>query len=341
MQRVQTDAAILFKMVYEGMRRAGFPVEEIFARAGVALSRVDDKARTPNHMQVAFWKAAESVTNDPDLGLHLAEHMPLYRGQVVEYLFLSSASFGAGLRRALAYQRLVSDVLEASIHITDDQVFLSNTTSFYTDTLSLRHFSECFTASMLRFFRFVTDGNFNFTRIDFAFANGASPEEYQRIFGCPVHLGQSETRVYFDLKIMDQPLWQSEPELLRLHEQLALEKLQELVRSDLVSDVRRAIGETLESGEVSLDTIAERLNISSRRLRTQLSEAETSFQQVLSDYRMRLAKRLLSKTNESVERIVYLTGFSEPSTFYRAFRRWTDETPVEYRKRKQNDALVS
>lgn len=335
MQRIQTDAAILFKMVYEGMRRAEFPVDEILMRAGVALSRVDDKARTPNHMQVAFWKAAESVTGDPDLGLHLAEHMPLYRGQVVEYLFLSSATFGAGLRRALAYQRLVSDVLDASVCIDGDQVCLSNATVFYKDTISLRHFTECFALSLLRFFRFVTDGKFNFTRIDFAFAQGASAAEYERVFACPVHLNQSETRVYFDLKIMDQPLWQSEPELLRLHEQLALEKLQELARSDLVGDVRRAIGETLESGEVSLETVAERLNISSRRLRTQLSEADTSFQQVLSDYRARLAKRLLSKTNESVERIVYLTGFSEPSTFYRAFRRWTNETPVEYRKRKQ------
>ncbi len=340
MQRVQMDAAILFKMVYEGMRRAGYPVEEILALTGVALSRVDDNVRTPNHMQIAFWKAAESLTNDPDLGLHLAEHMPLYRGQVLEYLFLSSASFGAGLSRALAYQRLVSDVLDASIHIIDDEVYLSNTTILYKDTSALRHFTECFTLSMLRFFRFVTEGKFHFTRIDFAFAQGASAAEYLRVFGCPVNLGQAETRLYFDIQIMDLPLWQSEPELLRLHERLALEKLQELARSDLVSDVRRAIGETLESGEVSLESIAERLSIPSRRLRTQLSDADTSFQQVLSDYRMRLAKHLLSKTNESVERIVYLTGFSEPSTFYRAFRRWTDETPIEYRKRKQHSQSV-
>jgi AraC-like DNA-binding protein len=82
--------------------------------------------------------------------------------------------------------------------------------------------------------------------------------------------------------------------------------------------------------------VAAQLNLPVRRLRTQLAEADTSFQQILSDFRCRLAKRLLAQTSESIERIVYLTGFSEPSTFYRAFRRWTGETPVEYRRRKQS-----
>ena len=118
---------------------------------------------------------------------------------------------------------------------------------------------------------------------------------------------------------MAYPLWQAEPELLQLHEQLAIEKLQELARYDLVGEVRRAIGSTLESGETTLETVASQLSITPRRLRTQLSEANTSFQQILSDYRCRLAKKLLANTAESVERIVYLTGFSEPSTFYRAF----------------------
>lgn len=94
-----------------------------------------------------------------------------------------------------------------------------------------------------------------------------------------------------------------------MHEQLAIEKLQELARYDLVGEVRRAIGSTLESGETTLETVAAQLNITPRRLRTQLSEANTSFQQILSDYRCRLAKKLLANTNESVERIVYLTVF--------------------------------
>jgi AraC-like DNA-binding protein len=72
-----------------------------------------------------------------------------------------------------------------------------------------------------------------------------------------------------------------------------------------------------------------------RRLRWQLAEANTSFNLVLVDCRSRLSRRLLACTDESIEQIVYLTVFSEPSTCYRACKRWTNETPVEYRRRKR------
>ncbi|ONG42122.1 AraC family transcriptional regulator [Alkanindiges hydrocarboniclasticus] len=331
-----TDASIILRLGYQAMRRANMPVEQILGRAGVALSQVDARKRTPLSAQVAFWQAAEEVTGDPDVGLHLGEHLPLYRGQVIEYLFMSSGTFGEGLKRALAYQRLISDALNAQLVVDSKSCYLTNGRMEYSDTKVQRHFSECVVSGALRFFNFVTEGRFQVTCLDFNYNYGTSEAEYRRVYNCPVRLGQTETRLYFEPAILDYPLWQSEPELLRLHEQLALEKLQELARYDLVGEVRRAIGSTLESGETTLETVAAQLNITPRRLRTQLSEANTCFQQILSDYRCRLAKRLLSQTNESVERIVYLTGFSEPSTFYRAFKRWTNETPVEYRKRKQH-----
>jgi len=330
-----TDASVVLRFGYQAIRRAGLPTEEILTKAGVALNQVEINARTPLSAQHAFWTAAEEVSKDADIGLHLGEHLPLYRGQVIEHLFISSDNFGEGLKRALAYQRLISDAFHAELIIEEDSCYLTNGSVASPDNLVNRHFSECAMSGVLRFFKFITEGNFTPIFIDFNFSEGASPDEYLRVYGCPVSLGQKETRLYFEPSILDYPLWQAEPELLQLHEQLALEKLQELARYDLVGEVRRAIGSTLESGETTLETVAAQLNITPRRLRTQLSEANTSFQQILSDYRCRLAKKLLANTSESVERIVYLTGFSEPSTFYRAFKRWTNETPVEYRKRKQ------
>ena len=333
-----TDASVVLRFGYQAIRRAGLPTEEILTKAGVALNQVDTNTRTPLNAQYAFWIAAEEVSKDPDIGLHLGEHLPLYRGQVIEHLFISSATFGEGLKRALAYQRLISDALQARLVVDENGCYLTNGEQSFSDNIVNRHFSECALSGILRFFKFITEGAFKPIFIDFDFNQGAAEDEYIRVYGCPVSLGQKETRLYCDADILDYPLWQAEPELLQLHEQLAIEKLQELARYDLVGEVRRAIGSTLESGETTLETVAAQLHITPRRLRTQLSEANTSFQQILSDYRCRLAKKLLANTNESVERIVYLTGFSEPSTFYRAFKRWTNETPVEYRKRKQRSS---
>ena len=69
------------------------------------------------------------------------------------------------------------------------------------------------------------------------------------------------------------------------------------------------------------------------RLRERLAMAGVRFNDLITDYRCRLAKELLLKTDERIEVIVERTGFSEPSTFYRAFKRWVGETPVEFRKR--------
>ena len=141
--------------------------------------------------------------------------------------------------------------------------------------------------------------------------------------------------MFFDADILDIPSLHAEPELLQLHEKLASEHVAKLERQDVVARVNRIIGEILETGQVNLEQVAAKLDIKPRTLRTRLAEANTNFNQLLADYRCNLAKRLLANTSESIDEIVYLTGFSEPSTFYRAFKRWTGITPIEYRNQKK------
>jgi AraC-like DNA-binding protein len=320
------------------MANAGIATDQVFTQAGIALSEiVNAQERTPYAAQNAFWNALERITDDPDIGLHLSEFMPVFRGQVLEYLFFSSRNFGEGLKRSLAYQRLLTDVTATRLVVTPQHCYLAD----QTDSSPQRHFGECLTAGVLKFFRHVTDGQFKPTAVHFMHVEGAAPGEYERVYGCPATLGCSEGRLYFNREVLDHVIWQAEPSLLRLHEKMANEKLAELQRNDLVASVSRAIGQGLESGAITLDAVARHLGMPERRLRSQLTEADTSFNQILMDYRSRLARRLLARTRESIEQIVYLTGFSDPSTFYRAFKRWTGETPLEYRQRKQQEARNS
>ena len=173
-----TDASVVLRLGYQAIRRSGLPTEEILTKAGVALNQVETNDRTPLSAQYAFWVAAEEVSRDPDIGLHLGEHLPLYRGQVIEHLFISSENFGEGLKRALAYQRLISDAFHAKLVLEDGRCYLTNgEQGAWVDHLVNRHFSECAMSGILRFFKFITEGRFNPIYIDFNFSQGAFDDE--------------------------------------------------------------------------------------------------------------------------------------------------------------------
>lgn len=330
-----TDSGVLLRMAFRAMVSAGIDADAVLAKLGLERSILNEPdLRTPHDAQEWFWQAAEEVSGDPHIGLHLGAHIPIFKGQILEYLFLSSPTFGEGLKRALDYQRLLSDAANAAL--TDD----GNGRMFLRQLMwskKLSHLNECASVGVLKFFSYVTDGAFVPLEVHFTHPPHADQREYERVFGCPVRFEQNETGAFFDKSLMDLPSAHHEPELLRLHEQLASEQMARLEKQDLVGQVSRLIAELLESGHANLEEVASRLGIKPRQLRTRLADAGTNFNQLVAEYRCRLAKRLLAGTDESIDEIVYLTGFSEPSTFYRAFKRWVGMTPIEYRRLKAEE----
>lgn len=330
------DSGIMIQLMHRAMQELGVDVAAVFARCGITDELLNDKnIRTPHEAQLIFWTAVQEVSDDGDIGLHLAEKMPLFKGQVLQYLFLSSSTFGDGLSRALNYQRLLSDASQTSLVEEDGFAFIVIDTA--SDAVrQIRHLNECMAAALINFFKYVTSGGFTPSQLCFSHSAPENTSEHQRIYGCEVLFDQPDTRIRFSPEMLEIPSLHAEPELLHLHEKLASEHVAKLERQDVVVKVNRIIGEILETGQVNLEQVADRLGIKPRTLRTRLSEANTNFNQLLADYRCNLAKRLLAGTEESIDEIVYLTGFSEPSTFYRAFKRWTDLTPIEYRNQKRN-----
>lgn len=328
-----TDDVALMRPVVDALRASGADVEQVLAKVGLTEGRLPS-GRIPHSAQALFWRACAEACGDEDVGLYLAEHLPAFHGLLLEYLFLSSDTFGEGLRHALRYMRLLSDTLDARLEVNATQATL------YLGLLpgSPRHFPEMLAGAAVRMFEALTEGDFKLLEVRFQHEQGAAPERYQQVFACPVTLGAAHHALIFDAKVLNKASRHAAPDLLRMHDSLARRQLAEVERLDLVRKVRELISELLVESGATLEQVAARLNMPARRLRERLAMAGVRFNDLVTDYRCRLAKDLLLKTDERIEVIVERTGFSEPSTFYRAFKRWVGETPVEFRKRGRPNA---
>ncbi len=175
-----------------------------------------------------------------------------------------------------------------------------------------RHFSECAISGVLRFFK--PKGNFIrsssiliLVKVRWIFPRLWLPSKFR------------SERNYFDPAILDFQLWQAEPELCMSSSQLKSYK-------NWLVMIWSSPCDWFDTGKWRNHARAAQLNITPRRLRTQLSEA------VSSKYFLTIAVVWL-KNFYQWERRAYCVFNGFLWTKYRAFKRWTNETPVEYRKR--------
>lgn len=330
--RKTSDAGIFLWMVYQTMQKMDLDAAAIFASVHLPDQPPDKFVRRDNSTQQRFWQAAEQISQDQNIGLHVGANVPAFRGQVIEYLFLSSPTFGEGLKRTVRYQALLTDSMSFKLdELNSDYMIISGLTH------PVRHYLECAIGIFLNFFKYISQDAFSPLEIWLPYNDGACSEEYQKIWKCKVQLAQTDGAICFDRKLLDQPSLAYEPELLKIHEHHAKSQLELLDKHQLITEIERILATgLLESGEFDQNCVAQHLNRSARSLRADLQLINTSYEKVIAQYRERLSRRLLSQTQETIDQIVYLTGFSEPSAFSRAFKRWTGETPTAYRQRKRS-----
>ncbi len=251
------DTGQYLQIVHQGMVRAGLDVNAIYARLGYDAEKLAQRElRTPHQQQAFFWETVEAVTADPDIGLHLCPHLPLFRGDVIEYLMFSSRTFGDGMTRAFKYLRLVSDALHVRL-LQDAQGTRLAVIGSSVQAPQLRHTEICVLYEIVQFARSVTGAEVAAPRQVRLRCSRRSPAaDYERVFGCPVEFDGAESEIWFDPALLDLPSPRWDPDLLHLHEELAEKRLTGLKRQDLVARVRAVFAERLELENCELEDVA-------------------------------------------------------------------------------------
>jgi len=159
-----------------------------------------------------------------------------------------------------------------------------------------------------------------------------APERWEYLLASRVKFEAQSTRITWLRSDIMEPLVTGDPLLARINDEYSVAYLDNFLPRSTSREVVDKIIERLPDGAPNQQQIASALNVSNRTLQRKLRDEGTSFMALLQDTRLQLASKYLLSPGRSVVETAYLLGFSEPSTFSRAFKRWTGIAPADYRE---------
>lgn len=185
-----------------------------------------------------------------------------------------------------------------------------------------------------RFFGWLCGRPIGLKRVDFSGDAPHNIERYEALFGCPVNFNQKHDLLYFNSEYLAWPVVHTEHslrEFLRTapYELLIMEE--DSSGNKVSAQVRAMIGHDFSEGFPRFDTISGALNMSMPTLRRRLKREGTTFQQLKDRCRCDAAKLYLGRPEQSINQVAMQLGFTDPSAFHRSFKKWTGQTPGQFR----------
>jgi AraC-like DNA-binding protein len=171
----------------------------------------------------------------------------------------------------------------------------------------------------------------------FQHARPADISLHASIFRCPVEFGCAHDEIVFDRKYLACPTTGS----FKLFKPLMTAYINARVRRMHLYDrkaattVALAIPSIIGSGNCNIDTVAESLGLNVKALQRALIKEQTSFSDILDLVRENMARHMLVETDASIAAIAGLLDYSTNAPFTNAFQRWTNTSPLRFRKQER------
>ncbi len=305
------------------LRRAQLP-DDLFGRERAALN---------THEYFRLWKGIEVELGDPALALRIGKAISVEMFDPPVFAALCSPNLNVALERISRYKRLI---LPMNLQVKQTPYHTSLELEWIDATIdppaSMVHAELAFFVQLARIA----------TREDIHPEVAASPvpvqqsDEYHEFFGVPLTEAE-KPKIIFRAVDAERPFMTANEAMWKVFEPELRTRLSELdVAATMAERVQAALLELLPSGSTTIESVASRLNISTRTLQRRMKEEGHSFQSALNGTREKLALHYLKNPSLTGAEISFLLGYEDPSSFFRAFLSWTGSTPERIRVAMQS-----
>ena len=311
------------------LRRLGVDVEAVLATQGLGLDDLaDPDLRVPIAAASGVWRAAYDAADEPALGIRVLENLEAEPFSLGIYLAASSETARQAYDRGTRYARIAHGGLGFELRVEGGRS-ICRTGFAGNDHISSE--TEYALGMMVRLAPYVAGGTTGEREVWFRHKAPAYEKEAAAVFGCAVRFGAPYDAIVGSAKGLDRPLPRADSALCELLEGHAAALLAQVPGPAGFADrVRECLALQLPRGKPGAEHVASTLGISARTLRRRLQDVGLSYQQVLDEVRLGLARRALGQEDLSINDVAFLLGFSDASAFHKAFRRWTGSGPGEY-----------
>ena len=307
----------------------GFPVAIL-----APLEAMDPDERVPIATVHELLAGGMTLTGDPDLGLRAALAIEEGDYGALEYAARSCPTVGEAVAVIGRHMRLVNDALEFRLELDGERAIVQLDSAVVLPRAAADFQSAAFQVAQRRYVPIELMPSYD---VCFTHAAPAQLQTYEQAFSPGrLHFDAPFNGFVFPASFLELPLPTADQKLhalLRKHAELLLAELPKA--ESLTERVRALIAKELSGGNPTVERVATALHVSTRTLGRKLEHEGTTFKDLLDDLRRRMALRYVGGRDLGLSEIAFLLGFSQTAAFHRAFRRWTGQTPLDYRRARR------
>ena len=278
-----------------------------------------------------LFELAAIGTKCPHLALEVASYLDLTKWGAFGYAIINSPAIGEALANMCAFFGALQTGANINF-VTDSDSFGIEYSISHPAVRYKRQDAEHFISSIKGLVQRLRARNTHPVAVYFEHEALSPLATYKNYLGVKPHFNMHTNSILFPKWLENTPVINADAHLFLVLKRHVQELQQDLPpEGSLADSIKYRIRHLLPTGECSLGKIAQDLGIEMRTLQRRLNQSELSYRQLLDDARAELAIRHLKSPSMTLKEISYLTGFGEVSAFLKAFKKWTGQTPGQYR----------
>ena len=290
----------------------------------------EEDRRLPISLYRRIWSLAIEKSQDPALGLNMAQEDTIQDLGLVAHVVYNSPTLEEGLNHYIRLFSVVNETIELEYEASGDEGrlrFICKQPEYYNVTDMERTLAIVVKRTIQ-----AVGSEVHFDAVHFQHPPPVYHALYDDVFPCPVKFNQTHCEILFDVKMLNFKPKKRNPHMRKATLTYANQILSRLFKRGLKHKVKRLIEKHLSEENFDAEKAAKLLNMSRQTLYRKLKNDGASYSDIVDEVKKEKAFTMLKQAHIPLTVIAYDLGFSELSAFTRAFKRWTGRTPADYRK---------